>query len=854
MFVHAEFLVKSDRTALIPFDASPFNQWVADRLAYHICIFINESYNPEKPSGHIALLVPFDNRESHLVTYALWKFIKNKAKGEVRLADSKAQPRLTVAETWLISVSVCTYLARSILEATTIRDSLLHSDFDTNMQARKALRELGCSEITDQKLMEIIAQNAGSLSPNKEWIWACWQWLSEWVAKKPYGEEHDERIERVRSLPIVPVGNSLVKISDLEGKIITWKLDTNVGDSLPNWLPLTFVDNWFRDRLLNESSNHALIIKLCEELGITKPGPDVIQRAVAQAIDQYWEDKQGDPGRFLVFILTQDWHENSKVKPRLKRCPVPLVKPIKGEKWAEARKAYFGVEWGEHLLAELYGNIEYVAWVSPFVLQNEKKKLRQLLEWLGVTSYPRIIQLRGEISIWQLPEDFKEWKKYLHQAKDDFGRQIEKIEKISVLDNITINDIGSRAGVFLLRIIAKFWNSYYKSKSEIKAKGTGYREQYYRTWSVKAKWWWEICEKLTVPRRDNHTGFVGLSKLWIPDKRSNRLIGDMLSVIDLEAYEDDRELVKDWLINEVSVRTRIDQLTLDEWKEILIERIPRTASVYKISKNERLRDKVTSWYVACLETVSDQDNVPDNAFASCPILCKKGDSWQYVIDEPRYLIDDNELSKVFTQDIWQFHVPERVAAQAVKYFGVIRLSEAVKVELKPEMQDSQLPQELLDTFQKTLPYIWAWRSSRSKQDAETLFTRLKRLQVQSVQTLKANFSLDGIQHEIERAWDAEGDTIYLLAEQADITGLALALAKVIGARSEADFYENLLRCSTDEERKKKLLNKGLVEDEIERCLREYSAQISESEPVEEEESSNISHPPMSKNDKEKKFK
>jgi hypothetical protein len=81
-------------------------------------------------------------------------------------------------------------------------------------------------------------------------------------------------------------------------------------------------------------------------LGIAEPGADVIQCAVERAIEQYWNDRQGDPGRFLRFILEQDWHETAYASPSLRRCPVPLSQPVHGDAWAEAKKAYFGREWG----------------------------------------------------------------------------------------------------------------------------------------------------------------------------------------------------------------------------------------------------------------------------------------------------------------------------------------------------------------------------------------------------------------------------------------------------------------------------------------------------------------------------
>jgi hypothetical protein len=237
---------------------------------------------------------------------------------------------------------------------------------------------------------------------------------------------------------------------------------------------------------------------------------------------------------------------------------------------------------------------------------------------------------------------------------------------------------------------------------------------------------------------------------------------------------------------------------------------------------ERLRDNVTGWYVACLETAAEQENVSEKAFASCPLLCRKGDVWQYVTDELRYLDDDNDLGTAFAEDVWLFHIPARLAADAVKYFGVQPLSQSVEVNVTPGEPQSLLSDELNVRFCDSLPYVWAWRSSQSKQAADRLSVRLKGLEVLVVPALKASLSLDGLRHEVERRWHVNDHTIYLHKDHANEAGLAQALAKALDVRSEADFYENLLRCTDDRQRKEKLLSKGIADAEIERCLREYS--------------------------------
>lgn len=824
LLLHAEFLVKSDRTALIPVDSNSFNAWVADRLADHVCKFVNESYRPETPSSHAALLVPFEHRESHPVANALWRRIAEKAQTDLRLGDVAGQQRLTLGEARLISVSVRPDLARILLEATSVRGQLLHRSFGTDKEARNALKELGCKEVHDRDLMEVIAENAVSLAANPDLVWACWEWLGAWVGKEPYGDEHKKRIERVIALPIVPVNGSLLKPSDLAGRIVTWKPDAGVGN-LPDWLPLTFVEDWFRDRIQKESKEKSTVKKLSEELEIKEPGVDVMQRAVGLAIEQYWKNKRGDPERFLRFILEQDWHETAEALPELRRCPVP----VRGGTWAEAQKGYFGTEWGNDLLADLYAGIATVAWLTAVDVACDKDKCRGVLEWLGVTHRPRIVNECGRSGIWELPQGCDQWKQYLHTARDCDGRTVLWIATVSRLDHLAIDNLDADRGVLLIRMIAKNWEAYYRNGAAVNAEGCRLRERNYRVWQVKAKWWWEILERLRLPRRDGCSEHVALAALWLPDKRTERAIGDLLPVIDLDAFGNDKDVVRNWLVSAARLRTRMEQLTVGEWKELLSTRIPGKAPAERLASDERLRDKVTKWYEACLETVAEKEDIKEKAFKSCPVLCRKGTDWKYVSNEPRYLNDHNDLETAFAQDVWLFHVPARLHSDAEKYFGVLSLSRSVNVGVTPGEPQSQLSGDLKDKFTRSLPYVYAWRSSQSKQDAERLSARLKCLKVLIVPTLKASLSLDGVHHEVERRWHVEGDTIYLHKDHQNEAELAMALAKALDVRSEADFYENLLRCADDRQRKEKLLSKGIVDAEIDRCLREYSGQSDQEE-------------------------
>ena len=775
---------------------------------------------PENSSGHVTLLVPFPDRASHPVAEDLWQRIADKAKADLRLADVENEQRLVVSEAKLISVSVCPDIARTLLKATNIQRQLLHQSFDVDMEARKSLKELGCTEIRDQDLLKTITDNAESLVNDTGWIWTCWEWLAAWIAMERW-DKRIERVKQVKELPIVPVAGHLQRASDLTGHIVTWRADSQ-EENLPDWLPLTFVDDCFRDRIKNLTKQDSAVLELCKELNIKEPGADVVQRAIGQAIVQFWKDREGDPARFLAFILKQDWYETSKALLPLNRCPVPLSRAMKNEEWTEARKAYFGREWGNDLLADLYGDIETVAWVKMGSEKDSDGMRRQVLEWLGIADCPRIVEESGITRFHNLPEGCNNWKKYLNTARDVFGRRVKGISNISKIDHLAIAGLVHGRAVSLVRLIAKYWNQYYSNESEIIAEGTQGRERYNRRWKVKAKWWWEVSERLALSVRGGSAEHVPLIKCWLPVKRTERAIGDLLPIIDLDLFANEKDIVHDWLIKDVGLRTQIEQVTVEEWKKHLSNHIPDKAPTERLESEKNLRDKVTGWYAACLETAEEQEDILENAFESCPLLCRKGDSWKYVVETQRYLDDDNEFAKAFAEDVWLFHIHSKLTVVAKKYYGVLSLTVSVKVQVESGEPKLPLDNDLLARFDNSLPYIWAWRSSQSKKDADKLLSSLKQLNVYLVLTLMAHLDLNGVRHEVERHWSVTDNGILLHKDHAKEAELAQALAWAVKVISEADFYENLLRCNNDDQRREKILSKGVPEAEVDRCLREYS--------------------------------
>ena len=96
------------------------------------------------------------------------------------------------------------------------------------------------------------------------------------------------------------------------------------------------------------------------------------------------------------------------------------------------------------------------------------------------------------------------------------------------------------------------------------------------------------------------------------------------------------------------------------------------------------------------------------------------------------------------------------------------------------------------------------------------------LRLSVVEELRAYLSLEGVaEKETERDWGVQGNELLVGAEgwENRWTLLGKALAEALAVKTEADFYENLLRCNTDAEREAKLLSKGVTKGETGRLVR-----------------------------------
>ena len=89
--LHADFVVKSDRTRIISTDTNSFNAWVAEQLAAHIVKCVDDWYAPAAPAANLRLLFPRLNSESDATSNKLWNLIESRAKTLLRLPNQQGE-------------------------------------------------------------------------------------------------------------------------------------------------------------------------------------------------------------------------------------------------------------------------------------------------------------------------------------------------------------------------------------------------------------------------------------------------------------------------------------------------------------------------------------------------------------------------------------------------------------------------------------------------------------------------------------------------------------------------------------------------------------------------------------------
>lgn len=814
LLLHAEFLVKSDRTTLIPIESSPFNKWIAERLAKYIVDFVISRYKKKRPKAFLRLLLPMKNIEDHPVANYLWERIAHHARLSLLLPDIHGNRELLLEKAKILEVSVERDIARKIFEhLPSWKVNLVHQDLDNDDEARNTLKFLGCGGFSDDDIIRAIIDCSTDAQPREEWIWACWRWLASWIQDKPsWQSEHKERLEKIKKLPIVPIGGDLLSPDELAGKIVTWRTG-EIRRAVPEWVPLKFIEDWFRERIESaEKDDH--VLKLLKLTNVREPGKSTIIRGVEKAIDDYWQEKASNPQKFLDFLIQEEWDEElHKTSRMLARCPVLYRFEEKPDhEWIEAKYAYFGIEWGEVDLAKIYEGIVDVAWVVPST--NDLNIERRVLERLGVGSCPRVIHDTSDRSI-------KEEHSRLVQLLSNYT-YIEEVTPPLVLEHLDLEKIDSHRIVRLIISIARNWEDYYKGFTD-----TSIRYFYYSSKSKygNSLWWEQLLNKIVPPQIQTYASLASLKKCWLPDKRTRKAVGKFLPVIDIDEFGENKETVQKWLCDIIGVRRRLEELGIKEWKRILSETIPGAISEEDATTDLKKRNMIKDCYQAAIDSLENQEHIPSGVLNDIPLLCRKGNEWKYNKDEETWLADDNEVGNAFDSEIWSITFPLRLKETAKKYLGLLVLSEETEIVIKHGDIVADETEKCEQLLNEISPFIFTWRCHQTGENIEEkLKENYRSLKVCVVDRMNADLTLREIgTKSVKRTYGVQNSTLFFKSNIHGITPdiLSRGISDFLGTKMEADFYENLFRCQDNAERKEKLLSKGVPEDEIKRLIAFY---------------------------------
>jgi hypothetical protein len=205
------------------------------------------------------------------------------------------------------------------------------------------------------------------------------------------------------------------------------------------------------------------------------------------------------------------------------------------------------------------------------------------------------------------------------------------------------------------------------------------------------------------------------------------------------------------------------------------------------------------------------------------LLCRKGSKWELKPPAEVFLADDSELSSAFSTDCWQLDLTQRYHKSAKIVFNLKSLSEETNIEIETGKEVEILSNEANNNMSSILPYIFAWRCSKSIKHEE-IKTSLTTLEVIVVDGIKASVRLaDKYEKTLSKSFSVQDSNIYLNKSSLNESVIALGLADKIGVKTEADFYENLLRCNGDTIKlRNKLISKDMTEETLDRYLRDFN--------------------------------
>jgi hypothetical protein len=772
LLLHADFLVSSDRKHVLQHN---YNDWLKGQLAGSIVSFVDACFDSSHPAANLRLLLPHSQHEAHPLAASLWCQVASEAKKRILLPDQSGQRRLPFNDARYISLAEAK-IVRRIVQPDELAERLVHQDLEADSEAVQVLRVLGCGRITDEDVLTIIAST--EVAVDAQWLWACWEWAAAWaVEKQPYDPAHAHRVEKLKQLPFIPINGNRWSPSKLGvNTVITWR-DQQQHGAIPSWLPMRFVDDWFRDRLTALKPSHP-VRALAKELGVREPDIDSSLQSLGIAIEEYWMQPSGDPQRFLQFLLDQDWHEQIDATPKVQRCPIQVaLEAGPQDGWREARQSYFGMHWGNSAAASIYQGVADVAWAKTKAADTLRQKA--VLEWLGVVTHPRVRE----------------------------GR----------LDRISPGELSAERAIALLSLIASNWDKYFSNtkRIEIQTRTRGGRVSISY---AEAPWWNDLRNKLLPPLAASGVQGKPLQQCWLPDPATRQAAGPLLPAIDLDRLGADRAIIEPWLRQIVGLRTNIDQITHEEWRDLLTNRVRQLVDDNGAGQH---RHEVQRWYEAALDSLSAQ---PHAQLGSVPLLCRKADAWEFRgANTTRWVEDSTEVADAFRDEIWTISLAARLHAQAKRLFRVSSLRESVNEEALYDLASAEVDSDRQQHLDAIKPFVFAWRCYKTKSDVATLRDRLARLSVRRLPSIEVRLTLPGhTSRTIVRPYHHQGYDLILRDADTEVVHLARAFAAALDLRSDANFVENLLRCKDDAERSAKLQAEEVPIDQIELRIREFA--------------------------------
>ena len=545
LLLHADFVVKSDRSDIIPPAKSRLNEWLCDKLAEHIVCCVEKWHTDAEPAANLRLLHPQSLAESENVGRHLWQRVREHAKKTLRLPDMTGLRALRCADACFVSTTAARSLAREMFARAECNNRLIHESLEADNDVRAVLSELDCTRLDDENTFELISGEGLGLAADHERLWLYWRWVAQWVAENRKRDSTDKdnrekRSKRLRALPILPVAGSIVSLDDLGDCTLTWRTP-ELGVSLPDWLPLRFVDDWFRDRMSVTPADDPLS-RLQGEVGIEHPKKNVVVDALTRAMKGYWKDKTGEPGQFLSLILDLRLHEQNDCSKGFAACPVPVrIETSAEDEWVPAEQSYFGREWGNSLLDEFFRGVQGIAWVRKTDTEANVERHAALLEWLGVAKCPRLTKLSQF-----MPADAERERQRIEsiiRGEKPCTRMLGETPRPAILERTEIASLHRSKVPLLLRLIGRHWNDY----AQHARISVSYLYCSQKSAHVDASWWIELRERVTPPQFANCAKAAALKYCWLPDRDTAWAIGELLPTIDLEAFGEDKESVGKWL-------------------------------------------------------------------------------------------------------------------------------------------------------------------------------------------------------------------------------------------------------------------------------------------------------------------